>query len=181
MKEMEAEVNRVRRVLEEGNMAGITHGHRVLKDQLEKHRGGLDTLRDGEKVSADPTGVWQQKVADLTKEVMEKSGRYMERGTDEDGGPLVPLRRVMGVIADLVQAITELETKPNKSNLRLLGRDLNEVKGSLMSLGRVLMLSQEAALAASTHELVADAQEAIRARQQWVRAALRRLGVSPSA
>jgi hypothetical protein len=112
---------------------------------------------------------------------MEKSGRYMERGTDEDDGPLVPLRRAMGKKVDLVQAITELETKPNEANLRLLGQDLNEVKGSLMSLGRVLMLSQDAALAASAHELVVEAKEAIRAGQQWMRAALRRLGVSPSA
>jgi hypothetical protein len=46
---MEAEIKRVRRVLEEGNMAGITHGHRVLKDQLEKYCGGLDTVKDGRK------------------------------------------------------------------------------------------------------------------------------------
>jgi hypothetical protein len=48
LKEMEAEVNRVRRALEEGNMAGITHVRvqKVLKDQLERYRGGLDVMRD---------------------------------------------------------------------------------------------------------------------------------------
>jgi hypothetical protein len=40
---------------------------------------------------------------------MEKMGRYMERGTDEDDDPLAPLRKAMGRIADLVEAITELE------------------------------------------------------------------------
>ncbi len=130
LKEMEVEVNKVLRALEEGNMAGITHGHRVLKDQLEKYHGGLDAVKDGEKVSLDPTGVWQQKAAELTKEVMEKSGRYMERGTDEDDGPLLPLRRAMGGLADLTQGITELEAEPNEANLRLLGRDLNEAKVS---------------------------------------------------
>jgi hypothetical protein len=33
---------------------------------------------------------------------MGKSGKYTERGTDEDDGPLVPLRRAMGGIEDLV-------------------------------------------------------------------------------
>jgi hypothetical protein len=172
---MEAEVNRVRKALEEGNMAGIMHGHRVLKDQLENDSGGLDAVRDGEKVSWDPTGIWQQKVEDLTKEVMEKSDRYMERGTDEDDGPLLPLRRAMGGIADLAQAITELEAEPNEANLKLLGRDLNETKNSLMLLGRVLMLSQDSTLVASAHALVAEAKEAIQAGQQRVRATLRRL------
>jgi hypothetical protein len=52
---------------------------------------------------------------------MQKMGRYMERRTDEDDGPLAPLRRAMGGIADLVEAITELEAEPSKANLRLLG------------------------------------------------------------
>ncbi len=41
----------------------------------------------------DPTRVWQQKAMELTKEIMERTGRYMERGTDEDDSPLAPLRR----------------------------------------------------------------------------------------
>jgi hypothetical protein len=41
-----------------------------------------------------------------------------------------------------------------------------------MSLGRVLILSQDPTLVASAHELVAEAEEAIRVRQQWVRAVL---------
>ncbi len=46
--EMVAEVNRVRRALEEGNMAVIMHGHKVLKDQVEKYSGGLDAIKDRE-------------------------------------------------------------------------------------------------------------------------------------
>ncbi len=38
------------------------------------------------------------------------------------------------------------------------------------------MLSQDLTLAASAHELVAEAEEAIRVGQQLVRVALRRLG-----
>jgi hypothetical protein len=67
--EMVTEVNRVRRALEEGNMAAIMHGHKVLKDQVEKYSGGLDAIKDRERVSLDPPGAWQKKVAELTKEV----------------------------------------------------------------------------------------------------------------
>jgi hypothetical protein len=57
---------------------------------------GLEATRDGERVSSDPTGVWQQKATELTKEVMEKTSGYTERGTDEDDGPMTILRRAMG-------------------------------------------------------------------------------------
>jgi hypothetical protein len=159
-------------------MAGITHRHRVLKDQLEIYWGGLDAVKYGERMYWDPTRVWQQKAAELTKEIMEKSGRCMGRGTDEDDSPLVALRRAMGGIADYVQAITELGAEPNEDNLRLLGQDLNKARGSLMSLGRTLMLSQDPTLAASAHELVAEAEEALRVGQQRVRAALKRIGAT---
>ncbi len=55
-------------------------------------------------------------------------------------------------IADLAQALIRLEAEPSKASLRSLSRELNEAKGSMMLLGRVLMLSQDPALAASVHE-----------------------------
>ncbi len=119
----------------------------------------------------DPTGVWQQNATELTKEMLEKMGRYMERGTDEDDSPLAPLRRAIGGIADLGEVITELEAEPSEDKLRLLGRELNQARGSLMSLGQVLTLSQDPTLTASAHQPVTEAEEAIRGGQQRVRAA----------
>ncbi len=68
-----------------------------------------------------PTGFWRRKAVELTQEVMEESGRYTERGTEEDDDPLTPLRRAMEGIADLAQALTKLEAEPNEANLRILG------------------------------------------------------------
>jgi hypothetical protein len=48
----------------------------------------------------------------------------------------------------------------------------------LLSLGRGMMLSQDTSLVAGAHELVVDAEEAIWAIQQKVRATLRRLGTA---
>jgi hypothetical protein len=64
LEEMEAEVGRLPRALEEANMDGITHGHRALRDQLDRYYRGLDAARDGEKVSSDPTGF--RKSVELT-------------------------------------------------------------------------------------------------------------------
>jgi hypothetical protein len=57
---------------------------------------------------------------ELTQEVMEESGRYMKRGTEEDNNPLMPLRRAMEGIADLAQALTKLGAEPKEANLRIL-------------------------------------------------------------
>ncbi len=66
LREMEPEVKRLCKAWEEGNMAGITHGHSALKDQLDKYHEGLDTTKDGERVSSDLTGAWWQKAVELT-------------------------------------------------------------------------------------------------------------------
>ncbi len=104
------------------------------------------------------------------------SGRYTGKGAEEEEDPLVPLRRAMEDIADLVQGLTKLEAMPNEANLRNLGREMNKAKGSMMLLGQVLMLNQDPTLAASAHKLVAKAEEAIRNGQQRARATLRKMG-----
>jgi hypothetical protein len=55
---------------------------------------------------------------------------------------------------------------------------LSKVKRELMSLGRVLMMSQDPSLAAGAHELAGEAEDAIWAGHQKERAALRRLGAA---
>jgi hypothetical protein len=156
-------------------MAGITHGYKALKDQLEKYFGELEAAKDGEKVSSDPIGAWYRAAMELTGEIMDKVGTYMKKETEEKDNPLVPLRRAMEGIADLGEAIAKLEKEPSKDRLRLLGRGLSGAKGNLMLLGRALMLSQELTLAAGAHELAA---EVIQVGQQQVRAALQRIGAA---
>jgi hypothetical protein len=52
------------------------------------------------------------------------------------------------------------------------------MRRELMSLGRVLIMSQDPSLAAGAHELTREAEDAIRRGQQKVRAALKRLGAA---
>jgi hypothetical protein len=74
--------------------------------------------------------------------------------------------------------LTNIEAEPNETNLRSYGQEMSKAKGSMMSLGRVLMLSQDTTLAVSVHELVAEAEETIWTGQQQVRAALRKIGAT---
>jgi hypothetical protein len=170
---MEAEAEKLCEALSKGIMGG----HKTLTTQLDKYYGELEEAGDGENVSSDLTGFWRRKAAELTEEVLEMSGRYMGKGAEKEEDPLVPLRRAMEDIADLVQGLTKLEAKPNKANLRNLGREMNKAKGSMMLLGQVLMLNQDPTLAASAHKLVAEAEEAIRNGQQRARATLRKMGL----
>jgi hypothetical protein len=75
-------------------------------------------------------------------------------------------------------AIAKAEDALEEEGLRDLGRKLGAARKELMSLGRVLMMSQDPALVAEAHDLAGEAEEAIRAGQQKVKAALRRLGVA---
>jgi hypothetical protein len=92
---------------------------------------------------------------------LEKSSRYAAKGTKQEEDPLAPLRRAMEGIADMAQAVAKLQAEPSEANLRDLGREMNEARRSMQSLGRVLMLSQDPTLAARAHELVAEAKEAM--------------------
>jgi hypothetical protein len=96
----------------------------------------------------------------------------------EKDGPFAPLRKAMEEIADLCEAVVKSEDKPDEDRLRFLGRGLSGAMGNLMSLGWALMLSQDLFLAVGARELIEEAEEAIRARQQRVRAALRRIGAA---
>jgi hypothetical protein len=116
---------------------------------------------------------------------LAKGGAVASRpGTRVDGyshkkeGALGQLRNIMEKVADLNEAVTKAEDEPEEAGLRALGQKLSKVKGDLLSLGRALMLSQDASLAAGAHELVRKAEEAIRAGQQKVRAALRGIGAT---
>jgi hypothetical protein len=53
----------------------------------------------------DPTGAWHKAATALTKEIMDKVSPYMRTAADEKEGALRPLRRVMGKVADLNEAV----------------------------------------------------------------------------
>ncbi len=66
--------------------------------------------------------------------------------------------------------------EPDKGELRELAKKLGAVKKELMTLGRELMVNQLPTTATEAHELVSEAEEAVRVNQRTIKAALKGLG-----
>jgi hypothetical protein len=148
LKVMETEVDKLWVVFRKVDMIGVAKGYNTLKSQLDAYLKGLEANKDGEVVTSDPMGAWHEAATNLTKEIMDKVSPYMRTAANEKEGALVPLRRAMGKVVDLNEAITRAEDAPEEERLRALGREFSMVKRDLMSLGQVLMMSQDPFLVA---------------------------------
>jgi hypothetical protein len=105
-------------------------------------------------------------------EYLKGIGRVV--GTEGEDA-LGPLRRALGRVASLGEAVTLGVLEPEEGGLRDLAKRLGAVKKELMALGRGLMVSQPPASAMKVHELISEAEEAIRSSQRTIKAALRGL------
>ncbi len=94
-------------------------------------------------MTSDPSGKWCEAATNLTKDILEKLGPYMRTMVNEKEDALGPLRRAVGKVAGLNKAVARMEDTPEEEGLRALGQKLSEVRKELMSLGRVLMMSQD--------------------------------------
>jgi hypothetical protein len=112
-----------------------------------------------------------------TRDILQKVSGYERDVASEKEDALGPLRRAMGKVASLNEAVSRAKDTPEEG-LRDLGHKLGAARKELLSLGRVLIMSQDLSLAAEAHDLAEKAEEAIRIGQQEVKAALRRLGVA---
>jgi hypothetical protein len=77
----------------------------------------------------------------------------------EDEDALGPLRRALGRVASLSEAVTTGVLEPKEGGLRDLTKRLGAIKRELMALGRGLMVSQPPASAMEVQELVSEAEE----------------------
>jgi hypothetical protein len=68
--------------------------------------------------------------------------------------------------------------EPDEGELHDLAKKLGAVKKELMTMSRELMVNQPAATAMEAHELVSEAEEAVRVNQRTIKAALRGLGAA---
>ncbi len=102
-------------------------------------------------------------------------------GVNPASGPediLGPLRRAIGEIAMLSEAVTTGVQEPDEEELRNLAKKLWAAKKELMAMGRDLVVNQPAATATEAHELVGEAGEAIKASRETIKAALRGMGAA---
>jgi hypothetical protein len=149
LKVMEAEAGNLRTARRKGDMAGIMRGHGVLTAQLNEYLKNIEADEEG-GVTSDPSGKWCVAALSLTNDILEKVSLYGRSVADEKEDALGLLRRVMGNVASLNEAVAKVKDAPEEEGLRVLGRRLGKVRTrpwrlKLMSwLGKQRMLSEQA-------------------------------------
>ncbi len=165
LESMEAEVNKFKVAMAQGNMADLMRVKRTLPAQLGKYLEDIKADKE-EGIFPNATGKWRDAALGLTKDAMEYlSGFGRDVGTAEEDA-LGPLRRAIGKVAVLSEAMTKGVVEPNETELRDIAKKLGAVKKELMTMGRELMVNQSAAIATEAHELVSEAEEAIKVNQR---------------
>ncbi len=174
---MREQVGKCAAAREKGNMADLMRVKEALPPLLSRY---LKDLEVDEKEGLSPNVVekCRQAALDLTEDVMKYVGRL---GVNPASGPdviLGPLRRAIGKIATLSEAVTKGVQEPDEEELRDLAKKLGAAKKELMAMSRDLVVNQPAAKATEAHELVSEAGEAIKASRETIKAALRGLGAA---
>ncbi len=123
-------------------------------------------------------GKWKKTALGLTKDTMEYLSRMGRDVGAEGKGALGPLRRALGRVASLGEAVTKGVIEPEEGELCDLAKRSGAIKRKLMTLGKGLMVNQPPATAKEAHELISKAEEAIRSSQRTIKAALRGLGAA---
>ncbi len=174
---MREQVSKCAVAKEKGNMVDLMRVKEVLPPLLSKYLKDLEA-DEKEGLSPDIVEKWKQAALDLTEDVIKYVGRL---GVNPASGPddtLGPLRRAIGKIATLNEAVTKGVQEPDEEELRDLAKKLGAAKKELMAMGRDLVVNQPAATASEAHELVSETGEAIKASRETIKADLRGMGAA---
>jgi hypothetical protein len=174
---LQAQVSKYAIAKDKGNMADLMRVKQALPPLLKKY---LEDLKANERggLSPDTTEKWRQTALDLTGEAMKYVSKLGTHPGSAPEGVLGPLRRAIGKVATLGEAVTKGVQEPDEEELRDLAKRLGAVKKELMAVGRDLMVNQPADTATEAHELISEAGEAIKANREIIKAALRGPGAA---
>jgi hypothetical protein len=137
LESIEVEVNKFKAAMAQGNMADLMRVKRTLPAQLGKYLEDIK-VDEGEGISSDVTGKWRDTALGLTKSAMEYLSMFGESAGTVEEGALGPLRRAIGKVAVLSEAVTKGVVEPDEAELRDLAKRLGAVKKELMTMGREL-------------------------------------------
>jgi hypothetical protein len=87
-------------------MAGIVRGHETLSAQLEKYLKGIEVDKD-KGVTSDPMDKWHEVAMNLPRDILQKASGYGRDMANEKEDALGPLRRAMGKVASLSEAVSK--------------------------------------------------------------------------
>jgi hypothetical protein len=161
-----------------GDNAGLMRVKLALSGITEKFMKGVEAdEKDG--LAPDVVETWKGQALAIVKDALEFLVHFCEGGPAsklEDS--LGPLRKAIGVVTHLTEAVAEEVQDPSEERLRDLARKLGAAKKEIMAMNRSLMVGQSASLATEAHELASEAGEAIKASRETIKAALRGMGAA---
>ncbi len=174
---MQEQVSKCATAKEKGNNADLMRVKQALPALLSKYLKDLE-MDEKDGWSSDVVETRKQAALDLTGNVLKYVGQL---GVNPASGPddaLGPLRKAIGKIASLTEAVTKGVQEPDEEELRDLARKLGAARKEIMTMNRGLVVNQPATIATEANELASEAGEAIRASRETIKAALRGLGVA---
>jgi methyl-accepting chemotaxis protein len=132
-----------------------------------------------DRLSSDIVETWKEAALDLARDALEYLNNFSEGDpASRPDDALGPLRKAIGKVAALKEAVTKGVQEPDEEGLRDLARKLGAVKKEIMAMNRSLVVGQSASLATEAHELASEAGEAIRASRETIKAALQGMGAA---
>ncbi len=91
-------------------------GRSVLSTQLEEYLKGMEA-DEGKDVTSDLLGKWRKAAADLTYDILQQVSRYGKDVASQKEDALGPLRRAIGRVAGLSEAINAAKAAPEEGGL----------------------------------------------------------------
>jgi hypothetical protein len=171
---MREQVSKYVNAKEKGNNADLMRVKQALPALLTKYLKDLETdEKDG--LSSDVVKTWKQAALDLTKEALEYVSHISTDPASRPDDALGPLRKAIGKVASLAEAVTKGVLEPDEEELRDLARKLGAAKKEIMALNRGLVVGQPATIATEANEL---ASEAIKTSRDTIKTALRGMGAA---
>jgi hypothetical protein len=158
-----------------GNNANLMEVKQTLPNLLTEYLKDLE-MDEKDGLSSDVVETWKQAALDITKDAMEYLNHFGVDPASRPDDALGPLKKAIGKVVTLAEAMTKGVQEPDEEGLRDLARKLGTVKKEIMVMNRSLVVGQPASLATEAHELASEAGEAIRASRETIKAALRGMG-----
>ncbi len=158
--------------------AGLMRVKLALSDIMEKFMKDVDKEEE-DGLAPDVVVTWKGQAYAVVKKALVFLEHFGEGGpASKPVDSLGPLRKAIGVVTHLVEAVTKEIQDPSEERLQDLARKLGAAKKEIMVMNRSLMVGQSANLATEAHELASEAGEAIKASRETIKAALRGLGAA---
>jgi hypothetical protein len=167
-----------------GDKLGKESIRKAMKKLVDEYMAAVEQDKD-DGLGPDTARMWKEQVHEIASKAkldqpvascgVSKSGPVAHPRVKDR---LTPLRSAIEQATYTMQAVTRELTDPDETILRGFGKQLGNSKKEIMTVSKDLVVDQPADVATEVTRLASEACDAIKARRQSIRAALRELGAA---